>query len=127
MKRMYSRLLVTFLVLSLFTTVAFAGVQSDNDLEFVVKLVERTNESIASDIAQAQYVANVLIDNIGDNFISKFIISAIVDRLEFVTGQKAEHAIELAAKRGVEVGCEIIVVMVGGQAAYIDPLFVISD
>ncbi|QOR36546.1 hypothetical protein IMX26_06985 [Clostridium sp. 'deep sea'] len=126
-KRLFTNVLAITLVLSLFASVAFADVTSNSKLEYVKEMVEETNAAIERDVATAQEIADKIIYIIGDNFISRMSIKTIIDVLEFETGLKAKAAINKAARLGVEVKCEIKVYMVGGQKAYIDPLFVISD
>ena len=126
-KRLFSNVLAITIVLSLFASVAFADVTSNSKLEYVKQMVEETNASIANDVAVAQDLADGIIYIIGDNFISRMAVRAIIEVLEFETNLKAQATIKKAASLGYEVKCEIKVYMVGGQKAYIDPLFVISD
>ena len=124
-----SKILVLVLVLSLFTNVALAEVEVNNDhVEFVERMVERTNESIEEDVLRAQKIANLVEDILGVNILSNRIVDSIVDWLQTVTLAKADATIRVGEHLGVVVECDFVYVDIGyREDVEIDPLYVIAD
>jgi len=124
-----SKILVLVLVLSLFTNVALAEVEVDNNhVEFVERMVERTNESIEEDVLRAQKIANLVEDILGVNILSNRIVDSIVDWLQTVTLAKADATIRVGEHLGVVVECDFVYVDIGyREDVEIDPLYVIAD
>jgi len=123
-----SKILVLVLVLSLFTNVALAEVEvNDRNVELVERIVERTNESILKDVERAQENSEMIIEYLGDNYLSRLVIDLIIDSLVYTTNAKADAAIEIGEKLGVTVICVYEDYFIGYKWVEIDPLYVIAD
>ncbi len=121
----FTNILVLILVLSLFTNVALAAPSSN--LTIVENMVERTNDSISRDVERVQALADATISNLGNNFISRGIVDAMIFALVTITNAKAQTTIRAARALGVTVECEYVKYYVGYKWVWIDPLYVISD
>ncbi len=123
-----SKILVLVLVLSLFTNVALAEVEvNDYRVELMQKLVDRTNESILQDVERAQENSEMIMEYLGDNFLSRFIVDAIIDSLVRTTNAKADATIRIGERLGITVVCVYVEYFVGYRTVEIDPLYVIAD
>ncbi len=120
-----TNIVVLILVLSLFTNVALAS--TNNNLAIVERMVERTNESIERDVQRTQELADTIMNNLGDNFISRGIVDSLIFALVKMTDAKAGATIRAANALGVTVVCEYVDYYIGYRWVEIDPLYVISD
>ncbi len=115
MKKIARVTLVVTLVFLLFSPVAFA---SDSDLEKVIDQVEKTNLKIDKKIDKAIEKAEKFEDTKNEDKL----IDKVIDNLIDWTNKEADKMIDKAAKKDIEIYCELVEVEIGGQIILIDPL-----
>ena len=137
-------LMMSFIIIPTNSVQAMGSVQ-DTVMEEIIKNVEQTNKQINEEIEKAVYAAQEAFDDynhdlmvlandknnvsnekheqiqqLEENYIVE--INKIVNDLIKVTNKMAAKMIEDAAKEGVTVYCEWVVVTIDGKPVLVDPL-----
>lgn len=117
MKRLGMTFLFVVLLLTLFSSAAYA---SNNNTDKVNTMVERTNAAIDREIDKAAILADK-----AANDSEK--VTAIINNLLQKTNEMTERLIDKAEKYGVAIEKYFIEVVIGGQTVLVDPCHVVGS
>ncbi|BEP28410.1 coiled-coil domain-containing protein [Helicovermis profundi] len=134
---------LTFLILSLVLVMGLPAFADSNDslIQSVIDDVNKANVKISEKIDHAKNDANKEIekynnkiqkDELSSDEISKLNeklnskIDKIIDKLIKDTDEISAKTIKKAARKGVQVNCELIKVEIGGREVLVDPLIVVA-
>lgn len=120
MKKLICSVLTLVLVLSLFVPASYAAKW---DYSEIPKEVERTNNEIERLVEQAIEEAEKIDES---SKKAEKEINKIIDKLVKDTDKLADKMIKEAGKVGIEVLCEYVEIIIGGQTVLIDPLIVVA-